>query len=147
MNQCPPSPWVSHYDGFKSFRKFAEIFANECLSAMSTTPAIKEKKFFIYFKEFSWVHFTFVNWIFACFSFSGLGKPVLEAMSWQRWTIFQLWSWHRRYTREICSDDRGLFFLQTCKLRGKNKDATMRKHQHLWLPGSYAAADSVKLPW
>jgi hypothetical protein len=44
-------------------RKFAEIFANECLSAVSTTPAKKEKNFeikffFIFCSELSLVHFT-----------------------------------------------------------------------------------------
>jgi hypothetical protein len=40
-----------------------EIFPNECLSAVSTTPAKKEKNFEIkffkrFFKELSLVHFT-----------------------------------------------------------------------------------------
>jgi hypothetical protein len=29
MNQCPPGPQVFHWDRFKFFRKFTEIFANE----------------------------------------------------------------------------------------------------------------------
>ncbi len=41
INQLPPGPWVSHEDHFGFFRKFAEIFAKECLSAMPTTPAKK----------------------------------------------------------------------------------------------------------
>ncbi len=41
MNQCPPSTWVFHKDHLDFFRKFAEIIANECSSAVSTTPAIK----------------------------------------------------------------------------------------------------------
>ncbi len=40
MNQCPLGPWVSHEDRLDFFRKFAEIIASECLSAVSTTPAI-----------------------------------------------------------------------------------------------------------
>ena len=55
INQCPSGPWVSHWDHFKFFRKFPEIFVNECLSAVSTTPAKKEKNFkinfFSYFVE------------------------------------------------------------------------------------------------
>ncbi len=43
VNQCPPGPWVCHCDRFDFFRKFAEITANECLSGVSTTRAIKEK--------------------------------------------------------------------------------------------------------
>ncbi len=46
VNQCPPGPWLCHYDRFDFFsRKFVEIIENECLSAVSTTPAIKEKYF------------------------------------------------------------------------------------------------------
>ncbi len=52
-NQCPPGFWVSHWDHFEFFRKFAEIFANECSSAVSTTPAKKAKNFEIkFFKIF-----------------------------------------------------------------------------------------------
>jgi hypothetical protein len=40
MNQCPPGPQVFHWGRFEFFRKFAEIFANEYLSQVSTTPAI-----------------------------------------------------------------------------------------------------------
>jgi hypothetical protein len=40
MNHCPPGPQVFHWDRFEFVRKFAEIFANQCLSAVSTTPAI-----------------------------------------------------------------------------------------------------------
>jgi hypothetical protein len=40
MNQLPPGPKVFHCGHFEFFRKFAEIFANECLSPVSTTPAI-----------------------------------------------------------------------------------------------------------
>ena len=43
INQCPPGSRVSHEDHFEFFRKFAEIFPNECLSAVSTTPAKKRK--------------------------------------------------------------------------------------------------------
>ncbi len=35
INLCPPGPSVSHWDRFEFFRKFAEIIANECLSAVS----------------------------------------------------------------------------------------------------------------
>ncbi len=38
MNQCPPGPQVFHWSHFEFFRKFAEIFANYCLSPVSTTP-------------------------------------------------------------------------------------------------------------
>ncbi len=48
VNQCPPGPLVCHWDRFDFFRKFAEIIANVCCSAVSTTPAIKEKKVFRY---------------------------------------------------------------------------------------------------
>ncbi len=37
INQFTLDPWVSYWDHFEFFRKFAEIFANECLSAVSTT--------------------------------------------------------------------------------------------------------------
>ncbi len=40
MNQCPPGPQVFHWGRFELFRKFAEIYANEYLSPVSTTPAI-----------------------------------------------------------------------------------------------------------
>jgi hypothetical protein len=40
MNQCPPGPQVFHWGRFEFFQKFAEIFANEYLSPVSTTPAI-----------------------------------------------------------------------------------------------------------
>ncbi len=50
INQCPPGPWV--LGPFRFFRKFAEIFANECLSAVSMTPAKKEKNFEINFFSF-----------------------------------------------------------------------------------------------
>ncbi len=43
INQCPLGLGVSHWDHFEFFRKFAGIFANECLSALSTTPAKKIK--------------------------------------------------------------------------------------------------------
>ncbi len=35
-----PRPWVFPWGRFEFFRKFAEIFLNECLSPVSTTPAI-----------------------------------------------------------------------------------------------------------
>ncbi len=41
MNQCPPCPWVFPWGRFKFFWKFAEIFANECLSPVLLTPAIR----------------------------------------------------------------------------------------------------------
>jgi hypothetical protein len=37
INQCP---WAPYWGLFEFFRKLAEIFANECLSSVSTTPAI-----------------------------------------------------------------------------------------------------------
>ncbi len=40
MNQYPPGPQVFRWGCFEFFRKFAEIFANEYLSPVSTTPAI-----------------------------------------------------------------------------------------------------------
>jgi hypothetical protein len=43
INQCPPGLCVSHWDLFEFFRKFVEIFVNEGLSAVSTTPAKKIK--------------------------------------------------------------------------------------------------------
>ena len=52
MNQFPPRSRVFHLDHFEFFRKFAEIFANECLSAVTTTPAKKEKNFEINFSYF-----------------------------------------------------------------------------------------------
>ncbi len=36
----PIGPQVFHWSLFEFFQKFAEIFANECLSPVSTTPAI-----------------------------------------------------------------------------------------------------------
>ncbi len=36
----PPGPWVFLWGRFKFFRKFAEIFANECLSLVSMKAAI-----------------------------------------------------------------------------------------------------------
>ncbi len=50
-NQCPPGLSVSNWDRFEFFRKFAEIIANECLSAVSTTPAKKDKNFEIKFQK------------------------------------------------------------------------------------------------
>jgi hypothetical protein len=38
MNQIPPSPRVSHLDGFKFFRKFSEIFTSQGAPPVSTTP-------------------------------------------------------------------------------------------------------------
>ncbi len=53
INQCTPGLWVSHWDHFKFFRKFVEIFVKEYLSAVSTTPAKKDKNFEIkFFKIF-----------------------------------------------------------------------------------------------
>jgi hypothetical protein len=40
MNLCPPGPQVFQWGRFEFFQKFAEIFANECLSPVSTTPVI-----------------------------------------------------------------------------------------------------------
>jgi hypothetical protein len=40
MNQCPTGPQVFHWDRLDFFRKFTEIFVNECLSPVSTTPEI-----------------------------------------------------------------------------------------------------------
>jgi hypothetical protein len=40
MNQCPLGPQVFHWSHFEFFRKFAEIFANYCLSPVSTTTVI-----------------------------------------------------------------------------------------------------------
>ena len=40
MNQCPPGTQVFQWGRFEFLRTFAEIFANECLSQVSTTPAI-----------------------------------------------------------------------------------------------------------
>jgi hypothetical protein len=47
MNLCPPSPEYPIRTVSNFFRKFAVIFANECLSAVSTTPAIKQKTFHV----------------------------------------------------------------------------------------------------
>jgi hypothetical protein len=38
MNQFPPSPRVLHLDRFDFFRKFAEIFASQGVTPVSTTP-------------------------------------------------------------------------------------------------------------
>ncbi len=38
MNQFPPSSGVFHLDRFEFFRKFAEIFASQGASPVSTTP-------------------------------------------------------------------------------------------------------------
>ncbi len=43
MNQFPPSPRVFHYDRFKFFQKFAEIFAAQGLPPVSTTPVANGK--------------------------------------------------------------------------------------------------------
>ncbi len=40
-NQFPPGPWVSSWGHFEFLQKFAEIFANLCLSQVSLTPVIK----------------------------------------------------------------------------------------------------------
>jgi hypothetical protein len=37
MNHCPPGPQVFHGGRFEFFRKFAEIFANECSSPVNDT--------------------------------------------------------------------------------------------------------------
>jgi hypothetical protein len=44
-NHCPRLEPLYPIRNISIFRKLAEIFANECLSTVSTTPAIKEKKF------------------------------------------------------------------------------------------------------
>ncbi len=49
INQCPRAPEYPIRTISIFFQKFAEIFANECLSAVSTTPAKKEKNFEINF--------------------------------------------------------------------------------------------------
>ncbi len=38
MNQFPPKPRVSHLDRFEFFEKFAEIFASQYETPVSTTP-------------------------------------------------------------------------------------------------------------
>ncbi len=38
MNQCPPSPRVSHLDCFEFFWKFAEIFVSQGSPLVPTTP-------------------------------------------------------------------------------------------------------------
>ncbi len=38
MNKYPPSPRVSHWDHFKFFRKFKEIFASQGAQLVSMTP-------------------------------------------------------------------------------------------------------------
>jgi hypothetical protein len=38
MNQCPPGPQVFHWSLFEFFQIFVEIFANYCLSLVSTAP-------------------------------------------------------------------------------------------------------------
>ncbi len=43
MNQCPPGPHVFHWSHFDFFRKFVEIFANYCLSPVSTTPVVPRR--------------------------------------------------------------------------------------------------------
>ncbi len=105
INQCLPGLWVSHWDRFKFFQKFAEIIANEYLSAVSTTPAKKDKNFEIKFckifcKELILVHFTPKDWIFAYFSFLGVGKLILAGLSvprchWHRRKIYRRCRWHR----------------------------------------------------
>ncbi len=40
MHQCPPGPQVFHWSHIEFFRKFTEIFANYCLSPVSTIPVI-----------------------------------------------------------------------------------------------------------
>jgi hypothetical protein len=45
MNQCPPGPQVFHWGRFEFFQKFAEIFANEYLSPVSTTNDTGDKLF------------------------------------------------------------------------------------------------------
>jgi hypothetical protein len=40
MNHCPPGPQVLYWGHFEFFRKFTEIFANEYLLPVPTTPAI-----------------------------------------------------------------------------------------------------------
>ncbi len=38
INHCPLGPQVFHWGRFKFYRKFAEVFAYECLSPVSTSP-------------------------------------------------------------------------------------------------------------
>ncbi len=108
INQCPPGLWVFHWDRFEFFRKFAEIIAKEYLTAMSTTPAKKDKNFEINF----FLNILFRIWIFAYFSLLGVGKLILAGLSirrcrwhcrkiylrccWHRWTVFWWCRWHRR---------------------------------------------------
>jgi hypothetical protein len=51
------------------FRKFGEVFWNECLSAVSTTPTIKEKNFEVQIN----------HW----------------CPPWHRWTAYRWCCWHR----------------------------------------------------
>ncbi len=70
VNQCPPGPYhirtISNF--FENSRRYSRM--NVCLSAVSTTPAKKDKNFeikfcFIFCWELSLVHFTPKDWIFA----------------------------------------------------------------------------------
>jgi hypothetical protein len=62
-NSVSPGPLSIPIGSFQIFLKIRGVFANECLSAVSTTPAKKEKNFeikffFIFCSELSLVHFT-----------------------------------------------------------------------------------------
>jgi hypothetical protein len=44
MEQCPPGPYVSHWDNYNFLQIFAEIFATLCLLPVSMTPAINYRR-------------------------------------------------------------------------------------------------------
>jgi hypothetical protein len=128
--------------------------------------------FHILLRALTWVHFTLVDWIFAYFSFTGLGKLVLLALSYKNLSVVSLtpvnnlsavshtgdnFFWLFGYFWLVsttpgnnfiagvgdCCDDRGLFFLQDCEPLAKNKEAVMRRQQYIRPPGSDAATNGV----
>ncbi len=61
-----PGPLSVPLGQFKIFRKFAVIFANQCLSAVSMIPAIKEETFGVYVNFFHILLRAFLSALYFC---------------------------------------------------------------------------------
>ncbi len=110
-NSVFPGP-LSIPQTISNFFENSRRYANECLSAVLTTPAIKEKNFEI--QELSWVHFTSKDRTFVYFSFSPpincspvstTPPPPINCLPVSTTPSIN-------FSSAInCIDDRGLFFL------------------------------------
>jgi hypothetical protein len=142
------------------FRKFAVIFAKKCLSGVSTTPAIKEKNFGVHIFHIllraclSALSILRLN-LYLFFIFGSIGKLVLSALTPTKSGVDDINArlsltpakildflvisdqYQQQRGKINCGDDRGMFFLQNCKLHSK------KGQQYLWPQGSDTAADGV----